>query len=38
MIDLLGGEYFIILVLAEVLKIAFYVAGLWMCLKWIKNN
>ena len=38
MIDLLGGLYFIILVLAEVLKIAFYGAGLWMCLNWIKNN
>ena len=38
MIDLLGGGYFIILVLAEVLKIAFYGAGLWMCIKWIMNN
>ena len=34
MIDLLG----IILLLAEILKIAFYGVGLWMCLKWIKNN
>lgn len=38
MIDLLGGGYFIILALAEVLRIALYGAGLWMCLKWIKNN
>lgn len=38
MIDLLGGGYFIILVLAEVLKIAFYGAGLWMCLKLINSN
>lgn len=38
MIDLLSGGYFIILVLAEVLKIAFYGAALWMCLKWIKKN
>ena len=38
MIDLLGGGYLIILVLVEVIKIAFYGAGLLMCLKWIKNN
>ena len=38
MIDLLGGGYFIILLLDEILNIAFYDAGLWMCLKWIKSN
>lgn len=38
MIDLLGGGYFTILLLAEILKILFYGAGLWMCLKWISKN
>lgn len=36
--DLLGGGYFTILILAEILKILFYGVGLWMCIKWIKNN
>ena len=35
MIDLLTGGYIIIQVVAEVLKIAFYCAGLWLCLKCI---
>lgn len=38
MIDLLGGGYFAILLLAEILKILFYAVGLWMCIKWINNN
>lgn len=38
MIDSLGGVYFIILIVVEILKIALYGAGLWMCLKWIMNN
>ena len=38
MIDLLAAGYFIIILLVEILKIAFYGAGLWMCLKLIKDN
>ena len=38
MIDFLGGGYFTVLLLAEILKILFYGVGLWMYIKWIKNN
>lgn len=38
MINLLNIDYSLVIMIAEIIKFAFYCSGLWLCLKWIDKN